>query len=159
METGALTFDNLNNTLYSFVTDFVETYKSLLIRDGKNPKGDLIRTLKPIGIEFTSNQMSGSIEIADYWKYVEYGRRPGKFPPPDAIIEWVKTRPVIPRAKNGLKPPTDKQISFLVSRKISEKGIAAGNQYTKALDICWNRWKDKIEEAVSQDIQNYLNTI
>lgn len=159
METGALTFDNLNNTLYSFVTDFVDTYKSLLIRDGKNPKGNLIRTLKPIGIEFTSNQISGSVEIADYWKYVEYGRRPGKFPPPNAILEWVRTRPVIPRAKNGIKPHTERQLSFLVSRKIAEKGIPAGNQFTEALDICWERWKDKIGDAVSQDIQNYLNTI
>lgn len=156
METGALTFDNLNSTIYSFLTDFVATYKSILIREGKNPKGNLIRTLKPIGIEFTSDQISGSIEIADYWKYVEYGRRPGRFPPPNAIIEWVRTRPVIPRAKNGIKPPTEKQLAFLVSRKISEKGIQSGNQYTEALDICWERWKDKIEDAVSKDIQNYV---
>lgn len=158
METNALTFPNLEKAINDFVSDFVDTYKGLLIRDNKKATGDLIRSIKPIEIQFETNNYSGSISLAYYWKYVEYGRRPGKFPPPNKILDWVKIKPVIPRPINGIKP-TEKQLAFLISRKITRDGIEAGNQFKEALDLTWVKNKNKISDAISIDLQSNIDLI
>lgn len=158
METNSLTFTNLENALDAFIKDFIQTYKGLLIRDDKKASGNLIRSIKPIEIEFSSNKMSGSISLANYWKYVEYGRRPGKFPPPKKILDWIKIKPVIPRPVNGIKP-TEKQLAFLISRKIARDGIEAGNQFKEALDLTWTKNKNYISDAISKDLAANIELI
>ena len=159
METNALTFPNLEKAINDFVSDFVDTYKGLLIRDNKKATGDLIRSIKPIEIEFETNKYSGSISLAYYWKYIEYGRRAGgKFPPVNKILDWIKVKPVIPRPVNGIKP-TEKQLAFLISRKIARDGIEAGNQFKEALDLTWVKNKNKISDAISIDLQTNIDLI
>ena len=109
MEDKKMTFDNLQKALDSFINDFINSYKSLLIRDDKKASGNLISSLKPVSIQFKNNKYEADISIASYWKYVEYGRRPGRFPPINKILDWIKIKPVIPRPMNGLKPPTEPQ--------------------------------------------------
>lgn len=138
METNALTFPNLEKAINDFVSDFVDTYKGLLIRDNKKATGDLIRSIQPIEIQFETNSYSGSISLAYYWKYVEYGRRPGKFPPPNKILDWIKIKPVIPRPVNG---------------------IESGNQFKEALDLCWAKNKNKISDSISIDLQSNIDLI
>lgn len=158
METNALAFPNLEKAINNFISDFINTYKVLLIRDNKKATGDLIKSIKPIEIEFSNNKMSGSISLASYWKYIEYGRRPGKFPPPNKILDWIKIKPVIPRPVNGIKP-TDKQLAFLISRKIARDGIKPGNQLEEALNLSWAKNKDNISYAISADLQEMINII
>lgn len=159
METNTLNFSNLQIALNSFIEDFINTYKGLLIRDNKKASGNLISSLKPVSIEFTNNKYQCSIQIADYWKYVEYGRRPGKFPPMNKILDWIKIKPVIPRPMNGLKPPTEKQLAFLISRKIARDGIKAGNQFTEALNLTWTKWEQPISDAISQDLSQAIDLV
>ena len=159
METNTLNFSNLQIALNSFIEDFIKTYKGLLIRDNKKASGNLISSLKPVSIEFTNNKYQCSIQIADYWKYVEYGRRPGKFPPMNKILDWIKIKPVIPRPMNGLKPPTEKQLAFLISRKIARDGINAGNQFTEALNLTWTKWEQHISDAISQDLSQAIDLV
>lgn len=141
-----LSLSNTQNALDKFISDFISTYKSLLIRDNKKASGNLINSIKPLTIDFTSSKLTGSIKLAEYWKYVEYGRKPGdKFP-------------LLPRPINGIKP-TDKQLAFLISRKIARDGIKAGNQYSEALDLVWERNKDNISNAISLDLQQIIDTI
>ena len=158
METNALAFPNLEKAINNFISDFINTYKVLLIRDNKKATGDLIKSIKPIEIEFSNNKMSGSISLASYWKYVEYGRRPGKFPPQNKILDWIKIKPVLPRPVNGIKP-TEKQLAFLISRKIARDGIKPGNQLEEALNLSWAKNKDNISYAISADLQEMINII
>ncbi len=159
METNTLSFTNLQIALNSFIDDFINTYKGLLIRDNKKASGNLISSLKPVSIEFTNNKYQCSIQIADYWKYVEYGRRPGKFPPMNRILEWIKIKPVIPRPMNGLKAPSEKQLAFLISRKIAREGIKPGNQFEEALNISWNKYEKQISDAISEDLNQAIDLV
>ncbi len=159
METSTLTFDNLQIALDSFINDFIQTYKSLLIRDDKKASGNLISSLKPVSIQFKNNKYEADISIASYWKYVEYGRRPGKFPPINKILNWIKVKPVIPRPMNGLKPPTEPQLAFLIARKIARDGIKAGNQFKEALDMTWNRHYNNISNAISKDLNEMVDLV
>lgn len=159
METSTLSFDNLQIALDSFINDFINTYKSLLISDDKKASGNLISSLKPVTIQFKNNKLDASISLASYWKYVEYGRRPGKFPPINKILNWIKVKPVIPRPMNGLKPPTEPQLAFLIARKIARDGIKAGNQFKEALDMTWNRHYSNISNAITEDLNQAIDLV
>ena len=159
METSTLSFDNLQIALDSFINDFIKTYKSLLIRDDKKASGNLISSLKPVSIQFKNNKFEANISIASYWKYVEYGRKPGKMPPVSKILEWVRVKPDLPRPRNNAKPPTDAQLAFLIARKIGRDGIKPGNQLEEALNIVWMKHKKDISDAISADLQEAVDLI
>lgn len=60
-----------------------------------------------------------------YAPIVERGRQPGKFPPPGPIMLWVSRK---------LHPTSDKQLrglTFLVQRKIAEKGTSGAAMFFK----------------------------
>ena len=64
-----------------------------------------------------------SIQLEDYWQYVENGRKAGKYPPINAIKNWISVKPVLPRPLKSGKLPTANQLAFLIARKISKVGI------------------------------------
>lgn len=157
MEKDALTFNNLQQVLDDFMKDVAETYKSLLLRDGKNATGELISSIKPMTSELADGTFQCSLSLAPYWKYVENGRKAGRFPPIDNILDWVKAKPQLARPNRlDRKEISQKQLAFLVARKIATKGIQPGNQLSEALDIAYARWKDRIDAAVTADIEAIL---
>ena len=166
METNSLTFPNLEKALNDFISDFINTYKGLLIRDDKKASGDLLRSIKPIEINFESSKYTGSISLREYWKYIEYGtgpqhipdKRQQYWPQRDKILKWIKVKPVIPRPVNGIKP-TEKQLAFLISRKIHDDGIKPGRQFAEALNLTWAKNKDYISDAISTDLQSNIDLI
>lgn len=157
MEKDALTFNNLQQVLDDFTKDVADTYKSLLLRDGKNATGELISSIRPMTPELVNGTFQCSLSLAPHWKYVENGRRPGRFPPIDNILDWVKTKPELTRPNRlDRKEIAPKQLAFLVARKIATKGIQPGNQLEEALDIVYARWKDRIDAAITADIEYVL---
>ena len=157
MEKDALTFNNLQQVLDDFTKDVAETYRGLLLRDGKNATGELISSIRPMTPELIDGTFECSLSLAPHWKYVENGRRPGKFPPVDNILEWVKAKPQLVRPNRlDRKEISPRQLAFLVARKIATKGIQPGNQLEEAMDIVYARWKDRIDAAISVDIESIL---
>lgn len=157
MEKDALTFNNLQQVLDDFTKDVAETYRGLLLRDGKNATGELISSIRPMTPELVDGTFQCSLSLAPHWKYVENGRRPGKFPPIANILEWVKAKPQLARPNRlDKKEITPKQLAFLVARKIATKGIQPGNQLSEAIDIVYARWKDRIDAAITTDIEAIL---
>ena len=157
MEKDALTFNNLQQDLDDFIKDVAETYRGLLLRDGKNATGELISSIKPMTPELVNGTFECSLSLAPHWKYVENGRRPGKFPPIDNILDWVKAKPQLARPNRlDRKELAPKQLAFLVARKIATSGIQPGNQLEEAMDIVYARWKDRIDAAITADIETIL---
>ena len=157
MEKDALTFNNLQQVLDDFIKDVAETYRGLLLRDGKNATGELISSIRPMTPELVDGTFQCSLSLAPHWKYVENGRRPGKFPPIDNILDWVKAKPQLARPNRlDRKEISPKQLAFLVARKIATSGIQPGNQLEKAMDIVYARWKDRIDAAITADIETVI---
>ena len=157
MEKDALTFNNLQQVLDDFIKDVAETYRGLLLRDGKNATGELISSIRPMTPELVDGTFQCSLSLAPHWKYVENGRRPGKFPPIDNILDWVKAKPQLARPNRlDRKEISPKQLAFLVARKIATSGIQPGNQLEEAMDIVYARWKDRIDAAITADIETVI---
>ena len=157
MEKDTLTFNNLQQVLDDFTKDVAETYRGLLLRDGKNATGELISSIKPMTPELVDGTFQCSLSLAPHWKYVENGRKAGKFPPMDNIVDWVKVKPQLARPNRlDRKEISQKQLACLVARKIATKGIQPGNQLEEAMDIVYTRWKDRIDAAITADIEAIL---
>ena len=90
--------------------------------------------------------------LQDYWKYVEYGRKPGKFPNIGAIQKWIEIKPIIPKPYKG-KIPTPKQLSSIISRSIKKKGIPAKNVLNNTLNEVMKVQTDKIKKAIGNDYE------
>ena len=150
---------NLQRVLGEYGEALRNEYQDNLIRDNKIASGKLLNSVE-YEIQFDDRAIWLQFRMEDYYKWVENGRAPGRFPPPDKILEWIKIKPVIPDDRTGTgKLPTEKQLSFLIGRKIAEQGIEPGNQLHKAIDDLWGQWEEKIDEAIAMDVNESLEII
>lgn len=93
----------------------------------------------------------------EYWQWLEGGTAP-HWPPPAPIQAWVKKKPVIPYRGDDGRLPTQKQLVFLIRRKIGIEGTPALHFLEKSEEhpaliaqLC--------QEAAEKDIENWINEI
>lgn len=146
-------FDNLLNALSEYKDAVAVHYKDRLVADDKKATGQLINSIST-EIKVGSDTFEVVLNVVDYFKYVEEGRKPGKFPPVDKILSWIKVKPVIPRPING-KLPTEQQLAFLIGRKIATEGIEAGHQLRDTVQAINAEFIPKLEAALQEDFDAY----
>lgn len=147
-------FENLFNTLREYASQAVTRYKDRLLNDDKKASGQLLNSITS-EIKVGGEQFTVVLNLVDYWKYVEEGRKPGKFPPPKAILKWITVKPVIPRPIHG-KLPTKQQLAFLIGRKIATEGIEAGHQLKETVDSLNAEYIPRLEAALQEDFNAYV---
>lgn len=141
--------------------EVLERYGQLLVTRYQTyvpeASGKLVQSVK---YEMRKGDMSYEVGLwlEDYWKYVEHGRKAGKFPPLSKIEEWIRVKPVIPRPYNG-KLPTEKQLAFLIGRKIAQEGIEPKNVLKRTRDEVLDEMLMSVKQAIMEDIQEDLNTV
>lgn len=80
-----------------------------------------------------------------YAPIIEYGRRPGKRPPRQAIEQWVER-------KFGVKNEADKRaIAFVVARKIGQRGIEGKHLLEGAIP--------DLEKMIIDEIKQHLDRV
>lgn len=111
-----------------------------------------------IRFDLKVNDNTFEIEFAapEYWKYANYGRGPGKFPPSDAIDAWITRRKITPYPTRKGKLPTRSQLVYLISRKIAEEGFKGSGFLEKGLAEQADYWEERITNAVTADIENEI---
>ena len=146
-------FDNLLNALSEYKNAVAVHYKDRLVADDKKATGQLINSIST-EIKVGSDTFEVVLNVVDYFKYVEEGRKSGKFPPPNAILKWINAKPVIPRPING-KLPTEQQLAFLIGRKIATEGIEAGHQLKDTVEAINAEYIPRLEQALQEDFDAY----
>lgn len=150
-------FENLQRVLGEFAVELRNRYQDNLIRDEKIATGNLLNSID-YKVQYDDRAIWVELHLEDYYKWVENGREPGKFPPPEAILEWIRIKPVIPDDRDG-RLPTEQQLAFLIGRKIAEEGIEPGNQLHNAMDDIYPQFEERIDEAIAQDINDAVEII
>ena len=89
----------------------------------------------------------------EYWKWANYGRGPGKFPPIDKIEDWIRRRKITPYPTKSGKTPTRPQLAFLIARKIANEGFDGSGFLEFTLKQQEEYWEDRISDAIYMDIQ------
>lgn len=146
-------FPNLTQVLNDFGKFLVEEYKDNLILNDKNASDELYKSVS-YRVKKGKDSYSVNLELNDYWKYIERGRKAGKWPPISAIEKWIEVKPVLPRPMANGKLPTTKQLAFLISRKIGLEGIVPQPLLQKSLDDVMYVMMEFIEEAIVKDMEN-----
>jgi len=152
----------INQAITNIVERMLELYRNQLIDKNINASNTLSNTATTI-VEVDGTSLMVSFNLEDYWKYVEYGRRPGKRPPIDAIEQWIKVKPIIPDPING-RVPTTKQLAFLISRKIGMEGTKAQRPlekavYSDSMELLINQLKNEIVGQLNEQISNEISKI
>lgn len=83
---------NIYDKLNEIGADIVKDMASIITAKGAVASGKLLRSLD-YTVEFNDKgQWSLLIEYEDYGYYVDKGRNPGRFPPGDAIKNWMRLK-------------------------------------------------------------------
>lgn len=148
-------FENLIEVLDEYGRAVKEKYQENIVYDDAVASGELLNSVKYI---FQHNQSSFevSLSLLDYWKYLENGRKAGKFPPINKILDWIRVKPVIPRPYNG-KLPTERQLAFLISRKIALEGTKPRDILKLTLEEINDEYFVKISDALAKDIEEDID--
>ena len=152
-------FKHTMKALSEFGQKIVDNYKAEL-EACNYQDGQLYRTLSySVKMDNNSSWLI-SISLEEYWKYIEYGRRPGKMPRVSAIENWIKVKQILPRPitlKSGKSVvPTIPQLSFLIARKIGRDGIRPRPFFKQSFEDAKREFLQKIEEAILADIKESL---
>lgn len=76
-----------------------------------------------------------------YASYVEYGRKPGKMPPPDILEAWAYK-------KFRLSHKDARSAAWALARSIAKKGTKARPFFEPAVESGWRKMIDKIAKIV-----------
>ena len=130
--------------------DFID-----LLKQNNLGNSNLSKTFK-ITVNWTGKDYSIIIKIADYYKFIESGRKAGaKMPPLKIIIKWIGVRKIIPRKMNGITP-TVKQLAFLIGRKIARDGIRPKPMLGAAILLNERQFQQDMEVALLGDIEDII---
>ena len=139
-------WDNLRNTM--------EDYRKFLETATKdNTKHYELSNNIKFNLQVNDTVFEIEFQAPEYWRYANYGRSPGKFPPPDKIEDWIVRRKISPYPTKSGKTPTRKQLTYLISRKIAREGFEGSGFLEKSLSEQQDYWEDRIKEAISEDIE------
>lgn len=111
-------------------------------------------------ININGSNIEVGLNLEEYYKYVENGRKPNsKFPPLDKIRNWIKIKPVIPYADSNGRIPTESQLTYLIARKIAIEGIEPKPIFKQSVEEVNNKYFELIKSAIVQDIKNEYSVI
>lgn len=109
---------HLREVLDRYGNYFCNLVQQKMLQNNSNASGNLVRSFTyKVGIE--GDRYWVEVEMEDYWKYVNDGRKAGKWPPREKIKQWILIKPVKPRPYTYL--PSVKSLAFLIQRSIKEK--------------------------------------
>lgn len=77
-----------------------KTQANLAARVKDAETGNLYQSIA-FDVDIEGDSYTFKIIMADYWEYVDQGRKPGKKPPIKPIVEWIQNKPTL-KAKLGL---------------------------------------------------------
>ena len=143
--------------LKEYAIELRNTLQDSYITDDRIATGDLLNSVEYI-IEKDDRQIEVSLQLEEWWKYVEEDTKP-HFPPPDAMLNYIKAKPILPKPDRNGKLPTPNQLAYLIGRKISEVGTTGTHNVRDTVRLMNERYEEKIGQAISEDINNELDVI
>ena len=156
---------NTITVLNEFADTLINEYKDKLASEGWQ-SGKLYNSIKKVSVKNTKGNFMLTLNLEEYWKYIEEGRKAGKqpnrkkMPPMTEIRKWIDKKNIIPRPiklKSGREfSPTRNTLAFLISRSILNNGFKTAIPpkpfFKTSLQTAKEMFIDKIKEALAKDL-------
>ena len=152
-------FTNLENVIREYAERFEALTKKKLVDADKVASGALVASIKTT-VEVGSYIYTVWLSSKDYLKYVDLGTRP-HYPPIAPLIKWVREKKSIAtKEKTGNKKlPSEKQVAFLVQRKIGREGTDANRTVARTQEELNAVYLKKMQDALLEDVTKNLQYI
>lgn len=152
-----INLDELQKVLQDYAKEAEEVYKYQISLGGKNASRKLTDSVKS-KIVVNGQAFEIYLNLQQYWKYIEEGRKPGKFPPVGAILNWISVKPILPRpdGSGNMERLRPKQLAFLIGRKIKEEGIDPFPALKTTQEELNRIYHDRLSAALANDIGKYV---
>ncbi len=143
-------------------TNRSRTYKSGVISAPLNSSGSLMESIQAKD----GTDLDFSIMGNDYGEVLNDGREAGKFPNIDALVDWIKTKPVRLRDSKGkFVTATDSKIkglAYVIGRSIKDNGSPATNFLTDIVNEEFSKLESivvPLEKDILQDIDGFMESL
>ncbi len=152
-----LNTENLRAVLEEYGVAVRNLYQDRLILHDRIATGDLLNSVET-RVEYNGTAYEVKMDLADYWRYVEMDTQP-HWPPPSAILSWIKAKPVIPRPLKNGKLPTPEQLAYLIGRKIAVFGTKGQPDLTDSVEDMNKAFQERIAAALAKDVGSYIRKL
>jgi len=156
-----------------FADKVIHRAKFYLKRRKKNTKeANLSKSLDYDLKVYPSGGLELGFKAADYFRYVEEGRKPGKMPPVSAIAKWIRIKPIKLRdmgytKKDGtkvkgtgrFKSKTDTNINsaaYAIAKHIGAYGVEPTWFFRDAFKMHYKRINKDIIAAYAKDVEKFM---
>lgn len=115
--------DGLLRVIQNYGNQLAQQMRINLRKNKTNASSTLDGSISPI-VKPKQGGFNLSVEMEDYWQYVENGRAAGKMPPIKNIYQWIQEKrsmqEKIKNAKDRIQ--ATKSLAYVIARKIGKKG-------------------------------------
>lgn len=154
----------LRKVLEDLAVDIRDRYKDVLADNDHIASRTLVDSVRT-QVVVDGSAYEVTMTLADYWKYIENGSEPHWLPYdpmehtfPD-LLKWIQVKPVIPRPDANGRIPTQKQLAFLIARKIADDGTKGTHDLQKTKDNIIPWYKERISQALGHDMEAYIKKL
>lgn len=148
----------VRKVLTEYKTKFEELIKTKIQEKDKVASGNLLASIST-KIEVDGSVYTVILNSLNYLKYLETGTKP-HWPPTEPILRWVKDKRLPTRELTGDKSlPTEKQLTYLVCRKIAKEGTEKNFIIAETIEELNEIYLKKLQETLEIDIYNAMPLI
>lgn len=145
-------------TLDEYAEKAKELYKRKLTDKGINASYKLLNSVETT-VKRGDDTFTVTINLEPYWIYVENGRKAGRFPPIDKILEWIRVKPITPYSDSRGRLPTEEQLAFLIARKIAEQGTEPKRVLAETVSELNNYYLPLLKQSLERDFARFESEI
>lgn len=154
-------WNNLQAVLEKYVEFFIEEAQKNIDDYGAVATGNM-RNITPNAINIKDDYISVTVNIEDYFKYVEGGSKglvtsppnavyKAHKPPVQAILDWIDAK--------GLSKGNEKDdLGFAIATTYSilNRGLEPKPFFQDAKEVAYKKFEKDINEAIKKDVQKYI---
>lgn len=144
---------NFAKVLNDFSIELQREYTNELVFKDKLSSRNLLESVEVITIKKDNTHYQVVFRALDYWKYIEEGSvYTTKRPPFQAILNWVRMKPIIPIPNEKGYVPTEKGLAYIIREHIFKHGIKANPILEDTVNSLFNEYKELFVEAIKKDM-------
>jgi hypothetical protein len=159
-----MAFDRIGDALQTGLSLIAARLSENLTSRGSVASGELGESITVPRPKVRGGKWTAQVLMNDYWWYVDQGRKPGKRPPIQSIIEWLNQPGVADRMTFGREDLFNRSaipsIAYAISKKIGEKGTKGTNFATDVFESdLVDDLANRVGEAAVEDLENVMDEI
>lgn len=111
----------VSEIVLTYLKDFSATVIRNMNEKDRNASRRFVNSIKQ-RVEEQGDTINGQVTALEYFKWMDQGRGPGKFPPRQTIEDWIRVKNIKPFTDKKGRPIPIKSQAFLISRKMANEG-------------------------------------